>query len=282
MTLEELRTKLKEHAGDSKIFLFTDQNQIEIIKNLADEFPCFVTVFIMKTPLPKLAFRLLDCMSAQCFVALNNEDFDARDVLILLRKFKTGDFDGIAKYVGFGAELKTAFVHTLEEKKHVLSTIEDYIQNLGEDPCDHRFAEYARRTCELLDELVLNAVFDANPRFQQSPRNEPFLLSESESVIVTWGFDGEIFGLSVTDRFGLLGKETIVRYLDETFDQGDMQTRKSGGLGLKLIFERLHQFIVNVQPGQKTEIICLSKFERRLKDFDNKLRSFHFFSTQGK
>jgi hypothetical protein len=95
---------------------------------------------------------------------------------------------------------------------------------------------------------------------------------------VKWAFDGEQFGLSVTDRFGRLKKETILRYLDTTLDLGDVERRKSGGLGIKFVFERLHQFVVNVHSDLMTEVICLLRFERRLKDFDARPRSFHYFS----
>lgn len=98
-------------------------------------------------------------------------------------------------------------------------------------------------------------------------------------MTVKWAFDGEQFGLSVCDRFGRLQKETILRYLDTTLDLGDVEARKSGGLGIKFVFERLHQFVVNVHSDLMTEVVCLLRFERRLKDFDARPRSFHYFSV---
>jgi hypothetical protein len=61
----------------------------------------------------------------------------------------------------------------------------------------------------------------------------------------------------------------------------NVSDRPSGGLGLKVIFDRLHRFVVNVHPGNVTEAICLLQFENRIRDFDKRLRSFYYFTGYG-
>lgn len=222
----------------------------------------------------------MDCANIQCFVATHNGEFDARELILLLKKFESRDYPGLDKHLGFPAIFNEKVMKSPKDKKEALTNLEGFIIKIGGG--SERFHQYAQRVCELADELLLNAVFDANPRLKEIPRHESFELTENEAVKIKWGFDGEVFGVSVSDPFGTLSKNTVMQYLDDNQKTESMGKRASGGLGIKLIFDRLHHFIVNVNPGKMTEVVCLMRFEKRFKDFDSRLRSFHYFKVEEK
>ena len=168
-------------------------------------------------------------------------------------------------------------IHSTEDKRIVLTQLEDFVYKIcGKTERAHH---YSQMVCELADELILNGIFNANPRLKNAKRSEPFQLNKKEFLDIQWIFDGEMFGLSIKDPFGKLSKKDILAYLDSKQKNDPLAKRISGGLGIKMIFERLHHYIVNVNPDKFTEVICLLHFDKKFKDFNNRLRSFHYISN---
>ena len=266
------------NSKSDKFFLFADAKKVDFLKEFSAEYPESRIIVILQEALQKAVPSLLECANIQCFVATNNGEFDARELILLLKKFESKEYPGLEKHLSFPAIFNEKKIKNQAEKRDALEQLEGFIIKIGGN--SDRFQQYAQRVCELADELLLNAVFDANPRLKENARHEPFELSENEQVKIKWGFDGEVFGVSVSDPFGTLNKKTVMQYLDENQKTESMGKRISGGLGIKLIFDRLHHFIVNVKPGKMTEVVCLMRFEKRFKDFDSRLRSFHFFKVE--
>lgn len=265
---------------NARFFLFADAKRVDFLKEFSFSYPDSRIIIILQETLQKVIPNLIECINIQCFVATNNGEFDARELILLLKKFETKDYPGLDKHLGFPSIFNEKMIKNQIDKREALTSLEGFILKIGGNT--ERFQQYAQRVCELADELLLNAVFDANPRLKNLERNQTFQLEENESIKMKWGFDGEVFGISVADPFGTLSKKTVMQYLDDNQKTESMGKRASGGLGIKLIFDRLHHFIVNIQPGKMTEIVCLMRFEKRFKDFDSRLRSFHFFIAEEK
>lgn len=168
-------------------------------------------------------------------------------------------------------------VRNNDDKRESLKEMEDFVVSLGADD-EHRFQRYATKASEAVDEMLLNAIWDANPALFTKSRDSNFALSPVEEITVRWAFDGDLFGCAVCDPFGRLEKASIVRHLTaETADLGPFLERKSGGLGIKRIFERSHHVVASVRRGVLTEIQCFMRFEKRLRDFQKVPKSLHYF-----
>ncbi len=173
-------------------------------------------------------------------------------------------------------------VSNVSEKRDALQELEDFVLGLGDAEDASRLSQYARKAGEAVDELLLNAIWDANPTLQQAHRGDDFVLPPSEQVRVRWGFDGDRFGYSVSDPFGTLEKESIIRHLlGGEVELGAFAERKSGGLGMKRVFERSHHVVAAVRKGALTELQCFFRFERRLRDFQAVPKSLHYFIEGG-
>jgi hypothetical protein len=110
----------------------------------------------------------------------------------------------------------------------------------------------------------MNALYDApvdkdgNHLFAEVAVKSRIQLKLEDKAVVQYACEGEMFALAVRDSFGSLKPETIVQYLDKCLHSEQQIDRKTGGagLGLYLIASQATQFIVNIQPGRATEVVC--------------------------
>jgi len=255
-------------------FLFVDGEKTDFLKDFSHAFPKSKIVVILDETTQNNISPHISCENIFCYVATHNGKFDAHELIPILKKIQSKDHSGLEKHLGFPAVIHEKKIQNPSDKTAALSEVGEFILKI--DGNSESSKQYASRVCELADELVLNAICEANPRLKHTSRETPFLLLESEAILLKWGFDGEMFGISVTDPFGSLTRKTVMQYLDINPKTKPLNKRSYGNLGIKLIFDRLHHFIVNVTPTEKTEIICLMRFDKNLKDFDKRLRTFHY------
>ncbi len=267
-----------EKEVDKHFFLFADSKNSSFIFNFSKLYPECEIVVILLDPLQQQMHNFLDRDNIGSFVATHGGEFDARELLLLLKKFQSKKGLRLDKHLNFPAIFNEKKIMNSQDKKNALTLLEGFILKIGGDTL--RNQQYSQRICDLADELLLNAVYDANPRLKSSSRSQPFQLNASEAIKIKWGFDGEIFGLSVIDPFGALSRQSVMKHLDGRQKRDPFSVRFDGGLGIKLIYERLHHYIVNVHENSMTEIICLLRFDKRFKDFDLRLRSFHYFRVE--
>jgi hypothetical protein len=272
-----LTDHIRPESGEVAVFC-RYQDRLTV-KSLGAVNPKISVVLFIEESLKKRAREVMDVVSTQTFITQQNVTLGERDISSILQQIRRPHAGGLAPYLDSSSQIGSAVVNNPDSKQMAIAQVETFVEALGGETGGSRYKEYSRRISELVDELVLNAVFDANPRMRTADRSSEFSLSPDENVEIQWGFDGELFGVMVRDHFGLLLKETILRYIDET-NPGDLPVieRKSGGLGFKMVLERLHQLVVRVNPCELTEIMCLMRFEKRFRDFDARLKSFHFYT----
>jgi hypothetical protein len=120
--------------------------------------------------------------------------------------------------------------------------------------------------CNVTDELVTNALYDApttsdgSARHAQLSRSEPVSLAAHEVVDVSFCSDGETVGCAVHDPFGSLTVDTARTYLARCLRRGaDQVSDRSGGAGLGLftVLEASSHLVLNLAPGRGTECIAL-------------------------
>jgi anti-sigma regulatory factor (Ser/Thr protein kinase) len=73
-------------------------------------------------------------------------------------------------------------------------------------------------------------------------------------VKLRWGCDARYLAIEVTDQFGSLDKDTILRSLARS------NIRDSGGgagMGISLCYRSCDHLVFNLSPGRRTEIIAL-------------------------
>jgi|GEM_PF-4833240 len=136
------------------------------------------------------------------------------------------------------------------------------------------------------DEMIMNALFDAprdehgKEKYNQLDRKHRLVVEERETATLRLAVDARFVALSIEDPFGALSHQTLSKYLAKCYARGPNQIdQKKGGAGLGLftIFESAHHFVVNVQPGRRTEMICLIGLSRSFEKYQRAGKSLSYF-----
>lgn len=248
--------------GERRVMFVADEGMIEYIRQLQSrnrKFELEVALFI-ESRISEVANRIHELTPVRYLFEFDDKDATpGRNIATLLKKVKDQNFLDLNKYLGYGASYCEKSVNSDSSKKAAINEIGRFITNIGDPRFPTPYKEYARRMTEMVDELVLNAIFNANPRMRACDRSQPFNLGPDEDVHLTWAYDGEYFGVSVRDHFGQFTLESIMERVASSSELSTIVTSKSAGLGQKLIFERAHQIVTNVKEGKVTEVIAVVK-----------------------
>ncbi|HEY5926628.1 MAG TPA: hypothetical protein VIV11_33305 [Kofleriaceae bacterium] len=178
----------------------------------------------------------------------------AEELTITAHKLIHRDLFGADKYLLWGTELH---VHTLTKSSHrsqLVAQLADSVRARGQSA---RVASMAQLVAdELLSNAVHNAPVDsAGDHFRKDlARDSELELDDKHAVRLRWGCDARYLAIEVTDQFGSLDRDTILRSLAKS------DVRDSGGgagMGIALAYRSCDHLVFNLSPDKKTEIIAL-------------------------
>ncbi len=209
-----------------------------------------------------------------------NTDLKATELVCTVQKIIRDDIFGFEKYMTWGIQPVDEQVTTSRTKEAILGRLEDYLNNIG---CNRRLVGLAMGVA---DEFLMNAIYNApvdktgKTKYHSRSRSEPVDLEPHEMVRFRYACDGRVLALSVEDNFGRLERATVLNYLRKCFVRGEDQIdQKDGGAGLGLyyIYESLNQFVINVAPKRRTEMIGIMDVSGTYRDFAEQPKSLNIF-----
>lgn len=215
-------------------------------------------------------------------VISDGQEPDESELIVTSVKLLSGDIFGLQKYLAWGTRIQEEKIGTYEAKRRSLQRIAEHAKEVG-----------ARRQViakieSVTDELLMNALYDApairngmsrQARIDKSTDGE---LPGEEAALLRYACDGRYFAVSVQDNYGELHKEVILDHLSRArAERGRPKAAGSAGggagLGLYFILSSVTRFIANIDPGRRTEVICLFDLRQRGRDADMCARSLHIF-----
>jgi hypothetical protein len=219
------------------------------------------------------------------FLSLNQQGHLAKTALIsAVKKWTTRDVFGVEKYLGYGTPIHSFTVSRSDERAWFVDTLTDFVSGLdGVIPSGA--PDFARMAGEVLDELLMNAIWDANPARARRGRDQPVFLKPTELVRLEWGVDGNILAVSVTDPFGSLDEPSLQEYRHEVLDVprvGAVKVNTEGpgaGIGLHMVIRRVSGLVINMNPGVATEFVALLDVTSSPRYLAKGPKTFHFFSV---
>lgn len=205
------------------------------------------------------------------------------ELRVTLQKIVRGDIFGLEKYLAPATPIRELTVKGSADRE-VYNTL---VMNFAEE---NRLGQYmAKLVFGITEELLMNAIYDApvaggRHHYGELPRTTVVELKPNEYARLTFGCDGQVFGISVVDPFGALTREKLFQYLKKVLRRGDsanlIDTKKGGaGLGLFKILYSSHSLICNVQHEQRTEVMALIDIQHQVRDFSKMARSVHYFAA---
>ncbi|MBT8494662.1 MAG: hypothetical protein KJO07_16525, partial [Deltaproteobacteria bacterium] len=216
----------------------------------------------------------------------NDKQPEEAELLITSVKLLTGDIFGLDKYLPWGTRIHELEVKNYAEKRDALATVVAHARSMGA-----RRALMARLE-HVTDELLMNAIYDA-PAVRRgiSTKSRISALADGqpadfggEKAVLRYGCDGRYFAVSATDPYGELRKEVILDHLVRARkERGAPKQDGPGGAGLGLYFvlSSATQFIVNIEPGQRTEVVCLFDLSVSGREMSSYAQSVHIFVADG-
>lgn len=204
----------------------------------------------------------------------------AEDLRITVQKVLRNEIFGVEKYFGWGLQLRRFTIERASARGELLGEAEQFAQYVGA----HARVSATFRT--VVDELVTNALYNApvsesgSARHRHLPRSEDVVLRPDEHVEVILASDGRRLAVSTVDPFGSMPEALLLERLGRNLKPQLRQIDSSSGgagLGLSFIFDSLHQMVVNLRPGAKTEIIGLIHTEGTYRHFLQRKKSFNLF-----
>lgn len=166
--------------------------------------------------------------------------------------------------------IKTFEVKSSRERSKLAEEMEKFFE-LIEPFVGQQNSTLAQYAVEIQEELLMNAIWDANPKHEKSSRTVPIDLEESEKVKLEWGFNGKDLAISVRDNFGRLNPKIMSKYVKFIFKTGTQESHQLGerdvsaGLGMYMILQRANILSVFISQGKVTDVgvvICMSKKKR--------------------
>jgi len=213
-------------------------------------------------------------------IAKNDEPLEPEELIITAEKLLRQDLFGLNKYLLWGVEPFCLKIRDSQLKGDYIHEVASYAASLG---CNERTIELIET---IVDELVTNAIYnaprtaDGKPKYAKRSRRDPIVLEPGEVAELQFACDGDYIAIAQIDPFGALTQETVVSYLNRCLVKGPEQfSDASGGAGIGLfrVFSSLSKFIVNIDPGRKTEVISLIDLRLSMKRFRQAAKSFHIF-----
>lgn len=206
------------------------------------------------------------------------EDFDVRELSSMATRLLYGDIFGLEKLVPWGTRVYSTLVGDYQEKSVCIAQISEFAALMGVR------RKYREAIEQCADEMLMNALYDApvdadgKQLFADIPTKSRISLRVEQKAVVQYACDGTHFFLSVRDRFGMLDRETVIRYLHKCLHSEQQIDRKTGGagLGLYIMANASSMFLFNVLPRAATECICAFHLEAP----KVQLKHFGFFSEK--
>jgi len=176
------------------------------------------------------------------------------ELTVTAHKLICRDLFGAEKYLLWGTQLHA---HTLTRSAERAALVAQLAASLRAQGQSARVASMAMLVAdELLSNAVHNAPVDsAGGHYRRDlPRDSDLPLDDKHAVRLRWGCDARYLAIEVTDRFGSLDRDTILRSLAKS------DVRDSGGgagMGIALAYRSCDHLVFNLSPGARTEIIAL-------------------------
>lgn len=209
--------------------------------------------------------------------------FMQRNLLATCEKLVNEDLFGLEKHLDYGSQVIDAIISGNESRAKALEQLDADLLRAGLSQV------FMRKAHHLADELLMNAIYDApvdiltqKPRYNHLTRSVAVELDPTEYARLRYGFDGSVLAISITDPFGALPRDIILKYLKSCFEGqfgklNEKEGKGGGGMGLYQILSSADLFLANVIPGEKTEVIVLLNVHERLPP---RAHSFHYFTRE--
>lgn len=193
-------------------------------------------------------------------VLVKDPPVDKDELLFFLRCLEDpANGFGLGQYLTQTIEMYRIQVSKKEEKLGVIERIINHFATAGYEI--HELYDVRL----ILEETLNNSIFHGFKTATGERKYHPdhFVgLEKGEKILVEYGSNGHMAGFTVTDNAGTLNVATVLQKLEKQLDPTGVFTFGGRGLHLSRLLSTWH--IINLEVGERTQIIALFDARRRL------------------
>lgn len=235
--------------------IMPNMNGFELVSSLSRKYPELCTVLITSSDVEDyikmaLVYNITNIITKTN--PFNYEEF-SRVVHNLLVK---DNIFGLKYYLNPGTNVNSIQIDNKDSIRIAIDRIKSIANNTKLDPTT------VKKFILSTEEAILNACIYASVDGvgRERPKFSVFFdLENFTPVQVSFGYDDEKLGISITDCGGKLQKEDILYWISRNISgEGVFDNH---GRGLFLMRVNTDRMIINVEPSKKTEVILIKYFE---------------------
>jgi hypothetical protein len=145
-------------------------------------------------------------------------------------------------------------------------------------------SSYPKYMGDIVDEFLMNAIWDAHPMRRNVDRSVQPSLDEGEQIEIECQCDGYNLTLSVTDHHGTFPASAFgkpVRYALGFKDEPQLNEGPGGaGLGLLMTLQKVAALSIEVEAGQITRSVAILRGDQPLREMQRRPRSVMIFEKR--
>lgn len=143
---------------------------------------------------------------------------------------------------------------------------------------------YPKYMGDVVDEFLMNAIWDAHPLRKTADRSIPAHLDEGEQIEIECQCDGTNLTLSVVDHHGSFPSSAVIkpiRYALGFRDEPQLNEGPGGaGLGLLMTLQKVAALSIEVEAGQLTRSVAVLRGDQPLREMQRRPRSILIFEKR--
>ena len=183
--------------------------------------------------------------------------FNFEELSAVLSNLLGNDIFGAERHMNEPYETRSLSVRRGDRLDEVASGIIDIIPNVANP----------RKLELVLVELINNAVFygirGESPEHKED-WNHNFTLGSDDAVTVKLFWDDSKYAIAISDKGGLLTKKNVLYWLNRQTSRDEsglpLGLMDSHGRGLFITRKYIDRVLVNIDPGQRTEVIVMNYY----------------------
>lgn len=255
--------KVERNSYDLVIsdIIMPNMNGFELVSSLSRKFPDLCTVLITSNDVENYMKMALVYNITNIITKTNPFNYDEFSKVIHNLLTKENIF-GLEHYLKPTTNINTIKIDNKDAIRSTIDRIKSIASNTKLD------SNIVKKFILSAEEAILNACVYASVESTGRERTKFAVFLEMDKfapVSVSFGYDDEKLGISITDSAGKLKKEDILYWISRNITgEGVFDNH---GRGLFLMRVNTDRMIINVDPGIKTEVILVKYFQELYEGF---------------
>jgi hypothetical protein len=200
---------------------------------------------------------------------------------VLIRYLRKAFFD-LPSFLSHKSVFRKESVRNAQDRSQVRESLIQFVRSF-ELGLGRSLDGISLHAASVQEELIMNAVWDANPTKMQSDRRVFPSIEERDAVSIEWAFDGHFLAISVSDPFGTFPLSILNKYREFLYskNQDKMVTLRmdgeGAGIGIFMVLKRVGCLEVSVKEGSRTQVVAYFNLKATQKQASKQMRSLQCF-----